>query len=61
MNEFVKIALISVGAFGILTLANVTAESIYTNSKVGIDKKMLLKAGLVGIALTIALMQFSKK
>lgn len=60
-KEIAKLLGLSIAAYGILVAANVTAETIYTNSKVGLDKKMLLKAGLAGVGLTVLLMIIYKK
>ena len=61
MNETAKIVLLSAGAFAILTAANVASQSIYTHSKIGIDRKGLLISAAVGIGVSYALMKYYKK
>ncbi len=60
-KEIAKLVILSAGVFGIITAANIASEAIYTNSKVGLDKKTLLKAGVIGIGLTSVIMYIYKK
>jgi hypothetical protein len=56
-----KLLLLSAGVFGLLVLANMTAEALYTNSKIGVDKKNLYWTMGSGVILTIFLMKQFKK
>lgn len=61
MKEFGKIALIATGAFGALVAANIAAEALYTNSKVGIDKKILIISLGIGITVTTSILYLTRK
>lgn len=58
MNDTVKLILVSAGAFGIALSANIAAKSIYTNSKIGADKKAFLTSAAVGVGITYILMKY---
>ena len=49
MNKEMKLALMAAGAFVIATSAVVAGHSIYTNIKVGVDKKALAISAIAGI------------
>jgi hypothetical protein len=55
MNQNLKLALTAVGVFAVVVSADIVSKSIYTNVKLGVDKKPLIIAGIVGIG-TIFLM-----
>lgn len=61
MNETVKGILIATAAFSVLIIANMSAEALYTNSKIGVDKKTLLFSMLAGIAGTYIILKTIKK
>lgn len=50
MNPNVKILLAAGSVFVALVAANMVAESLYTNSKIGTDKKVLIIGTVAGIA-----------
>jgi hypothetical protein len=60
MNPNVRLALAAAGIFTIVVSANVVAESLYTNSKIGSDKKALLIGSALGIGAAFALAKFMK-
>ncbi|MDD5358426.1 MAG: hypothetical protein PHX80_04715 [Candidatus Nanoarchaeia archaeon] len=59
-KETLKLLAVSAGVFGIVVAANVVAKAIYTNSKLGVDKKALLIAGIGGVGLSFAVMKYYK-
>lgn len=61
MNTNVKLALTAVGVLAIAVSANIVAKSIYTNTKLGTDKKALLISGAVGVLATIFVVKYAKK
>jgi hypothetical protein len=60
-KETMKLLAISAGVFGIVVAANIVAKAVYTNSKLGIDKKALLIAGIGGVGLSFVVMKYYKK
>lgn len=60
MNPNVRLALAAAGVFVIAVSANVVAESLYTNSKIGADKRTLLIGAALGIGAAFALAKFMK-
>jgi hypothetical protein len=60
LNETTKIILLSAGVFAIATAANVAAKSIYTNSKIGLDKKALAISFAVGVGAGYLTMKYLK-
>jgi hypothetical protein len=60
MNPNLRLALAAAGVFVIAVSANIVAESLYTNSRIGSDKKTLLIGSAVGIASAFALAKFMK-
>jgi hypothetical protein len=60
MKPIVKMIAISAGIFVVATAANVAAKSIYTNSKIGLDKKALAISLGVGIAAGYLAMKYYK-
>ena len=61
MNENVKIALAAVGAFAVAVSADIVSRAIYTNTKIGTDKKVLIAAGVLGIGTTLFMVKVLKK
>jgi hypothetical protein len=49
MNQNLKLALTAVGVFTIAISADVVSKSIYTNVKIGTDKKPLIIASVIGL------------
>jgi hypothetical protein len=60
MNPNVRLALAAAGVFVIAVSANVVAESLYTNSKIGTDKRTFLIGAALGVGVTFALAKFMK-
>ncbi|MDD4970771.1 MAG: hypothetical protein PHT07_15195 [Paludibacter sp.] len=60
MNPNVRLALAAAGVFVIVVSANVVAESMYTNSKIGSDKKIFLAGTIIGVGAAFALAKFMK-
>jgi hypothetical protein len=61
MNQNVKFALTAVGVFAIAVSANVVAKSIYTNTKLGTDKKALLICSVIGLTASFLIVKSLKK
>jgi hypothetical protein len=55
MKENVKLALTAVGVFAVVVSADMVSKALYTNLKLGVDKKALIIASAVGVG-TIFLM-----
>jgi hypothetical protein len=49
MNPNIKLALTAVGVFAVVVSADVVSKSLYTNVKLGVDKKTLIIASIVGV------------
>jgi hypothetical protein len=60
MNPNIRLALAAAGVFVISVSANVVAESLYTNSKIGTDKKILLIGTALGVGTAFAIAKFMK-
>lgn len=48
-KETIKTLMISAGVFAIATAGNVAARSLYTNSKIGVDKKVFIASTAVAL------------
>ena len=60
MNPNIKLALTAVGVFAVVVSADIVAKSIYTNTKLGTDKKTLIIAGVVGIGSIVLMSKLLK-
>jgi hypothetical protein len=61
MNPNIKTLLAAAGIFTIAVSANVVAKSLYTNTKLGTDKKILIASGVIGIGATFLMVKWLKK
>ena len=55
MNSYIKFALIALGGLALTASGVVAANAIYTNSKVGVDKKALGIAAGVGVVVAFVM------
>jgi len=60
MNENLKLIAKGAGVFGIAVAANIAGKALYTNSKMGVDKKALIIAAVGGVALSFVVMKLYK-
>jgi hypothetical protein len=61
MNPNVKLALTAVGVFAVVVSANIVAKSLYTNTKLGTDKKAFMVYTAIGLTATFLLLKTAKK
>lgn len=60
MNTNVKTALMVLGGMAVVSTAVIAGNAIYTNSKVGVDKKALIISGVLGFTIGYTLLKFVK-
>jgi hypothetical protein len=61
MDTLTKRVVLATGIIAVAISTHIAANAIYTNTKIGIDKKALLIAGGAGIFATVALLSIFKK
>lgn len=60
MNSDVKNLVLVLGGMAVVSAAVIAGNAIYTNSKVGVDKKTLVVSSVAGIAVGFAILKLVK-